>query len=516
MNNLQHAAASTSRAPRRALPPIVLTADRTLFAAYPTLLDAMMSTSQTTRTPGLLMKRLLAPRVAPPTQTQPAPLGLRRIEAALVRGGRAREEIICLAPERLDAAIGPETRVIGISSGDPLGLGMSSTTMSGITGGEIYTARWFRDLCRRIERLRRRAPGARLVMGGPGAWQLAADEEAAASLDIDHIINGYCEGNVAALFARLVAGEALPRILEGEAAGVEGIPAVLGPTIMGAVEISRGCGLGCNFCTLAHQTMRHLPADAVLADVETNLRAGARNIVLVTEDMFRYGGDGSRANPTALIALLGRIREFDGPRLIQTDHANVASVAQVGDDELREIRRLMAGDDPRALIWLNLGVETASGALLAASGGRAKMAGADPADWGDFCLEQVRRLARLGFFPLVSLVMGLPGEAAGDIDETLVWVRRLRDERMAVFPVFLAAVDRKQTAFGVGDMTRAHWRLFRECYRFNFRHIPRLLWDNQRRGGASVPRRLLMQALGRMQIPWWKFLFVRRSGRLFP
>ncbi len=475
----------------------------------------MMSTSQTTRTPGLLMKWLLAPRVTV-RQAQLAPLGLRRIEAALVRGGRVREEIACSAPEQLGGVIGPATRVIGISSGDPLGLGMSSTTMSGITGGEIYTARWFRALCRRIEGLRRRAPEARLVMGGPGAWQLAADEEAAVSLGIDHVVSGYCEGNIASLFARIVAGEALPRVLGGESAEDAGIPAVLGPTIMGSVEISRGCGLGCNFCTLARRAMRHVPAGSVIADVETNLRAGIRNVVLVTEDMFRYGGDGRRANPAALIALLGRIRELDGPRLIQTDHANIASVAQVDDDELREIHRLMSGGDPRALIWLNLGVETASGALLSASGGGAKMAGVDPADWGELCGEQVRRLARLGFFPLISLVMGLPGEAGGDIDDTLAWVRRLRDERVAVFPVFLAAVDNEQTAFGVGDMSRAHWRLFRECYRLNFRQIPRLMWDNQRRGGASVSRRLFMQALGRMQIPWWKSLFVWRSGWLFP
>ena len=62
------------------------------------------------------------------------------------------------------------------------------------------------------------------------------------------------------------------------------------------------------------------------------------------------------------------------------------------------------------------------------------MGGGDPAAWDEFCEEQVRRLIRLGFFPLVSLVLGMPGETQADVERTLRWVARLREERLAVFP----------------------------------------------------------------------------------
>ena len=86
-------------------------------------------------------------------------------------------------------------------------------------------------------------------------------------------------------------------------------------------------------------------------------------------------------------------------------------------------------------------VETAAGELLKANGGAAKMGRYPAADWGALCAEQLRRLCRAGFFPLVSLVVGLPGEQDADVRATLDWVRSLHDERLAIFPVFHAPID---------------------------------------------------------------------------
>ncbi len=497
--------------------PIVLTADRTLLANYDVLLDGMISASQTSVVPSVVMKCLLARRLKTDgVRASQAPLGLRRIEAALRRAGWPSDEVALVPPERLKDAVGPDTRIIGFSSGDPLGMGMNSTTMAGVAGGEIYVGRWFRRLAQQIQRLRHKAPGAKVVMGGAGAWQLAQDDAARKDLGIDHVITGYCEGNVGELLDKIMEGESLPPVLAGVNARIEEIPPLLGPTVMGGVEISRGCGLGCDFCTLAREPMRHMPADTILADATTNLAAGVKNIALITEDAFRYGANGLRPNPGRLIALLQRLRSLDGLRMIQTDHTNIISAAQLADRELREIRRLMVGDDyPDGLLWLNLGVETASGNLLVANGGRAKMGACDPKDWGEVCLEQVRRLSALGYFPLVSLVMGLPGETQEDVEQTLRWVNTLGDMRAAIFPVFHAPLAVHQARFGIRNMTPMHWRLFRACYRLNFKWVPRLSWDNQTRGGVPLGRRVLLQMLGWGQVWWWKLLFVWRSGKLF-
>ena len=92
-------------------------------------------------------------RPAPDAAEQPAgvraavaPLGLRRIEAALLAGGFTPDEVAVVTEDQLDQAIGSATRVIGISSGEPAGLGMNSSTMTAIAGGRIYPQAMFRRL----------------------------------------------------------------------------------------------------------------------------------------------------------------------------------------------------------------------------------------------------------------------------------------------------------------------------------------------------------------------------------
>jgi len=262
--------------------------------------------------------------------------------------------------------------------------------------------------------------------------------------------------------------------------------------------------------------MVHLPVDAVLADIKTNLAAGVRNVSLVTEDILRYGASGLRARPEAVIELLRQVRALPGVQLIQTDHANITSVAQFTDEQLGELRRpFVHGGQRHDYVWLNLGIETARGTLLEANGGAAKMRPHEPDEWAEVCLEQTRRLVEAGFLPMISLLMGMPGETERDVEETIRWVSKLRDLRVSVFPLFYAPIDGNGHAFRVPDMSPAHWRLFRDCYRLNFKWIPRLCWDNQSGGGVALWRRLLLQTLGRGQVWWWKGLFVWRSGRLF-
>jgi len=151
--------------------PIVLTADRTLMAQYTVLLDGMLASSQTTASPAPVIERLLLPRAKHVNGQAPlAPLGLRRIESALLESGLAPEDIATVDDAHLADAIGAETRIVAVSSGEPLGLGMSSSTMTGVAGGEIYPQAMFRRLLQRTKRLvSERAPQAKVVLGGPGA-----------------------------------------------------------------------------------------------------------------------------------------------------------------------------------------------------------------------------------------------------------------------------------------------------------------------------------------------------------
>lgn len=494
--------------------PIVLTADRTLMAGYRLLFDGMLAASQTTTTPLCLMADLLMPRSpSPDGRARVAPLGLRRVEAALLRDGWQPEEVMLVDDAHLPMAIGPATRVVAITSGEPLGQGMNTSTMTAVVGGTIYPQALWLHLLRTVRRLvAARAPGAKVVLGGPGAWQLAGDDDTRKAMSIDHVVVGYAEGNIAAVIRALASGEALPAVIAGEGVATADIPAIHGASTMGVVEISRGCGLGCAFCTIAGTPMSHLPEETILADVRTNVAAGMTSIAALSEDFFRYGGDGMQVNPPALFSLLRRLRQVEGLRLIQIDHANISSIARYSDDDLATARALLVGPHRHEFPWLNVGVETVSGLLLRANGGAGKMGGQPASEWGDLCATQIRRLCRAGFFPMISLILGLPGEHEDDVRDTLAWIEELRHERVSAFPMLHAPLD-GTPGWGVHNLTPLHWRLIRTCYALNFRWIPRMYWDNQTGAGVPLAKRCLLQAMGWGQVLQWQALFAWHAAR---
>lgn len=487
--------------------PVVMTADRTLMADHRTIFGGMVATSQTTTVPRALMDRLLAPR----SRIGVAPMGLRRIEAALLGDGFAEGEVAVVEVERLPEVIGPDTRIIAVSAGEACGLGMNSTTMTAITGGEIYPRRLVRELMGRIAGLRERAPHARVVLGGPGAWQLVANEGLRVELGVDHVVSGQAEGNVADVFHRAMERNGLPTVIAGEAVGAEATPAIRGASAMGVVELSRGCGLGCGYCVMGRERMRHLPEATVLADVRTNVAAGLSSVGAISEDLLRYGGDGRRPEPERLLGLLRRMREIEGVGLIQTDHANIISVAAWSDEQLRELRALMVGETGARYPWMNLGVESAAGELLARSGS-AKLGGVRPAEWGEFAAEQLRRLIRAGFMPMASLMLLLPGETEAHVQRNLDWVEALAGEPLTIFPVVYAPID-GSAAPSRADLRASHWRLIQRCYDFNFREVPRMFRDGQSAAGVPAGRRLALQALGYGQVALWSALFAWRGWR---
>ncbi len=78
---------------------------------------------------------------------------------------------------------------------------------------------------------------------------LTADETIMDKLNIDYVHLGEGELSVPAMFKAILAGEKLPRIIKGGVPSIDEIPNIRAATIHGLVEISRGCGRGCAFCT---------------------------------------------------------------------------------------------------------------------------------------------------------------------------------------------------------------------------------------------------------------------------
>jgi len=99
---------------------VVLTADRLLMSDFPVLLDGMAAASMTTALPAWFMRRFLCPPVpVEGIRASLAPLGLRKIEAALLEAGFRPEEVAVVPPDRVARAVGRATKAVLVSSGDP-------------------------------------------------------------------------------------------------------------------------------------------------------------------------------------------------------------------------------------------------------------------------------------------------------------------------------------------------------------------------------------------------------------
>ena len=263
--------------------------------------------------------------------------------------------------------------------------------------------------------------------------------------------------------------------------------------------------------------MVHLPADMICEDLRINRDAGVRAVVSASEDFFRYGGTGVRPNVDDLCGLLERMRAIEGLSFMQIDHANISTVMQLSDDELRRIRGLMTWQRPSEYLWVNLGAESANGELVAANS-PGKIAPFKPQEWERLIVQAGEKLTKTGYYGVFSLVLGLPGETPDDIHRTLALVDRLEKMRAVIFPIFYEPVDaaeiRAGRRFGIDTMRPEHLELYRKCYEINFSNVPRLFWDNQRAGGVSWIKRAMMRVLGKAEIATWRRQFRAVSKRI--
>jgi len=445
---------------------IVLTADRTLMSEYNGGIFLGFSACVPR---GLIPDRLYFSLFCPSVEVNEdwsakyAPCGTRKVEAALLNNGFKRENVIVAHPEHLEKVVGSNTKVIGITENDPLGMGPATSTFTQLFGGEAYMAVKFKEL---LNHPAVQTHKPKIVVGGPGAWQLE-DKEIRNRLGIDCVVIGEGEKVVGSIFEKALNSEPLPEVVYGEVVPENDIPLIREPTIDGIIEIARGCGRGCDFCVPTLQRYRCLSIDHILKEIEVNLRAGRRPL-LHAEDVLRYKAKGLEVNKEAVINLFKTVKNYPGVESVGISHFALSSVASA-PDLVEEISNIL--DLGKEGGWLSgqTGIETGSPQLI-----KDHMMGKckpfKPEDWPCVVMNAFEILSENSWVPCATLIIGLPGETEKDIDLTIDLIEELRSFKSLIVPLFLVSeggIKDRAESFTVKKMTPKHSELFLKCWEHN-------------------------------------------------
>src|SRR5436189_586628 len=258
------------------------------------------------------------------------PNGLRMVETLLLREYDEEDVVTCYV-DNLDKFVGPETRVLAIHAHNPLGISYATDVYAKIAGKNLIplNAAEFLKIVKHpvIEKYK-----PKIVIGGPGAWQLERAERLD-EFNVDYLIDGETERAFSDLFKRIMAGdptlERIVKVPKSMQPTVEEIPVVKHRSTFGVVERTRGCGRGCQVCGPATKVGRSFPLEHIMESVRVNAREGATEIMLATEDMFLYEQEANfETNIPALETMLKSVKSVPGIETLQMSHITMAPVVK--------------------------------------------------------------------------------------------------------------------------------------------------------------------------------------------
>jgi radical SAM superfamily enzyme YgiQ (UPF0313 family) len=417
--------------------------------------------------------------VAADGQAKYVPNGLRVVEALLLREFSAEDVAVCYT-DQMGTFIGEETRVVGVHAHNPLGITFATDVYAKLYGRELepINAAEFRRLIQHPA-LREHKHHLNLIVGGPGAWQIE-HKKMQDEWQIDCLVHGEAEDIVLGLFQSALRGESLPRSVEGRSPELSSIPPIRHRATFGAVEITRGCGRGCQFCSVALRAGKSIPLEQVLHNVRTQVAEGADTVLLTTEDIFLYEqGPKFETNVPALKRLFESVAAVAGVNYIMLTHGTMAPavrqpelIAELSEIAVgRSVNQHWASTHPEhRYANLFVGLETGSTRIF-----KEQMKGKAypyrPEQWPDVVLRGMEILNKHNWFPFCTFILGLPGETREDTKQSLDLLFALKDAKWCVIPTLFVPLEDTRLGKKAGaklvEMSDLQWEFFFTCWRYN-------------------------------------------------
>ncbi|MDH7506839.1 MAG: radical SAM protein [Candidatus Thermoplasmatota archaeon] len=405
--------------------------------------------------------------------------GLRKVESILV-DEFGEKNVVVSHYDNLDKFIGKKTKVVGISSMDPMGLAYVSTTYNSLIGfgGEALNASEFKMLVSHPSILKYKP---KIIVGGQGSWQII-ETNAQEKLKIDVVFQGEGEKDLVDVFKKLLNNEKVPKYIEAKKPDREKVPLIKHAASYGMVEIMRGCGRGCHFCSPTMRTKYSFPLEHIMKEVEINIKEGAKSIFTVTEDIFLYKSEKNFIpNRQEVVKLYKSIASYPGVQYILLSHASFAPVIYDKKllEELTPILIEKTKWNPstsnlykKPFISVEMGIETGSVRLMKKyMKGKALPYTVD--NWPDLVVEAIGILNDYDWWPLCTIMTGQPDETEEDVIATLNLIDDLKNHNAKMFYTPVLFIPLKEAILGncrrsdLNNLTELQWEVISKCWRNN-------------------------------------------------
>jgi radical SAM superfamily enzyme YgiQ (UPF0313 family) len=413
------------------------------------------------------------------------PAGVRLVEKSLLREFSEADVVACY-PDDLERFIGPRTRAVGVSTHNPLGVTFAAGVYTSMFGSskEPINSHYAKALFAKIKASPYRK-NFKVIVGGSGGWQIS-QTNSFEEMSVDCVVEGRSEPDECLeLFRKALRGEELPRELS--VAHPMQRDAILVPekrTTFGVIEMTTGCGRRCQFCLPDLNPQIDVPKEKIMAAVRANVRDGNTQISLATEDMFIWGQVHTDTpfffpNREALVDLYSDIVNTPGVKQHLLSHCTMAPLV-VDPLLIKKLSELLLPKSPvrirlsthpekRALSPL-IGLETGS-VRMAKKIMPSKAVPYSIEDWPSVVLEGLRVANENNWYPVMTLMVGNPGETDEDSKATLDLLYEI--ERRGLFAILIPSIftplhdtrmEKQKGVTQTRQLTPLQWQIIMKCW----------------------------------------------------
>jgi radical SAM superfamily enzyme YgiQ (UPF0313 family) len=405
--------------------------------------------------------------------------GLRKVEAMLI-DAFGEDAVVVAHYDQLDKFIGKDTKIVAISSMDPMGLAYVSTTYNSLIGfgGESLNSSEFKKLITHPAIMQYKP---KIIVGGAGSWQIS-EAGMQKEFGVDVLFQGEGEADLVNVIQKMMNNEPVPPYFIAKKPNRKTIPLIKHAASYGMVEITRGCGRGCQFCSPTNRTKYSVPLDNIMKEVEVNIKGGVSSIFTVTEDIFLYKSKpGFLPNRKEIVNLYKTIASYPGVDHILLSHASLAPV--IYDRKLlEELSPILLEKTrwtpelnksyPKRFVSVEVGIETGSVRLMKKyMKGKALPYSVD--QWPELVVQGVGIMNDHDWWPLCTIMTGQPDETEDDVRATLDLIDDLRAHQAKMFYTPVLFIPLKDAVLGnfrrtnLKNLSELQWEVIARCWKNN-------------------------------------------------